>query len=66
MNEPTLLAPFRQLQVLEVVREAGPICTRHVAMRCRLDIAATSLTLNQLADMGVVGYHDEGWIDGCP
>jgi predicted transcriptional regulator len=65
VDEPTLLAPARQLQVLEVVRENGPICTRHVALRCRLPIPVASLALNQLADMGLIDYRQEAWTDGC-
>lgn len=61
----TELLPDRQLEVLHIVRAApGPISTRLVALRLRLEIPTASRALNRLADFGILGYDAEaqGWV----
>jgi hypothetical protein len=63
--DPTLATPSLQLQLAQIVRQApGPICTRLVALRSRLDPPVASLGLNQLADFGILDYDAdaEGWV----
>lgn len=65
MIDPTLTTPSLQLQLAQIVRQApGPICTRLVALRSRLEPPVASLALNKLANFGILDYDTdrEGWV----
>jgi predicted transcriptional regulator len=61
----TELLPDRQVEVLHIVRAArGPISTRLVALRTRLEVPVASRVLNRLADFGIIAYDTDaqGWV----
>jgi hypothetical protein len=61
----TELLPDRQVEVLHIVRAApGPISTRLVALRLRLDVPVASRALNRLADFEIIAYDTDaqGWV----
>lgn len=62
--DDTQLMPGLQVRVLEVVEEVGAICTRHMALRLRLDVPVASRVLNRLADFGIIVYDTtvERWV----